>query len=306
MKKIIFLICILILTFPTVNAAKSVFDIMDNVDDFYYLVLTQEAVGGDTAAATKIALSFLTNKDLKINTVIEGEISENLPRILIGPQCGSEYLENLFDFSCEEWPYEEGQALIKVDGNNLIITGTTSNDRRRAGIILSNYEDYNIFKENSFVLVTGTTLEPAEINLTKAKAKTEFICGDGICDPGEAYLCNPDCNKNTCFDICNEEGYTEAFCRDIPTNPNLEICEDSEINKGMKYCTNSKSCCCKLIKQEIKNVTTNLSKTPDLIKEDQSFWSKILTKENPLIIAISISFVVIVLVLIFAYFFIIK
>jgi hypothetical protein len=306
MKKAILLICLLILIFPTVNAGKSVFNIMEGADKFYYLALTQEAVGGDTAAATEIALSLLKNKGLEINTVIEGEISEGLPRVLIGPPCGSTYLESIFDFSCEEWPYDEGQALIKVDGNNLIITGTTPNDRRRAGIMLGDYLDYPLFKNHSFILVTGTTLEPAEINLTQAKTKEDFVCGDGICDPGESYLCNPDCNKLTCFDVCSQEGYTEAFCREIPTNPSLNICEADEINKGMKYCANSKSCCCKSKDQEDINTSIPITQTSTPQEEVTSFWNKVFTKENPVIILVSISFVLLITLLIFAYYLFIK
>ncbi len=299
MKKTLLLLSILILAFPLANAASSVFDIMDKVDEFYYLVLTEDAVGGDTAAATEIALGLLNHNTLEIETVIEGEISENLPRIIIGPPCGSEYIEGNFAFSCEEWPYEEGQALIKVDENNILITGTTPNDRRRAGIILRDYPYQQELKDYSFILVTGDSLTSAEINLTKAKTEKEFVCGDGVCEPGEAYFCFPDCMKKTCFDICKEENFIDSFCRDIPTNPELKICKDDELNKGMKYCTGTKSCCCKIKPLEEENTITETPQTQESTQEEtQSFWSIILKEKTSTTVVIGVFAIMLLIILI--------
>ncbi|MBT3866008.1 hypothetical protein HOF78_02810 [Candidatus Woesearchaeota archaeon] len=238
-----YLFLILLILVPTASAA-TVMDIMENTDEYYYLVLGDNSLGGDISSATEIVLGLLKHNLLDVKTVLEGEISVSLPQILVGPPCGSDYMKEVLGYDCDLWPYEEGQAIIKVDGNNLIVTGTTPDDRRRAGLILKNYPDYPLLDEHSFILVSGMSLEPANLDLEKAKEESEFICGDGVCDPGETFLCFPDCNKKSCFEICNEEGFGEAFCRDVPTNPNVNICQDGEVNKGFQYCTSEKSCCC--------------------------------------------------------------
>jgi hypothetical protein len=245
MKKIIILFLAVLLVSQLVSAEKSISETLEGVDQYYHLVLAEEAVGGDTAAATDIVLGLQKHNELEINTVIDGEISDALPKIYIGPYCGSSYLESVFGYSCEEWPYEENQAIVKVDGNNLIITGTSPTDRRMAGVILREYPDYQSLKDYSFIIILGDTLTPAELTIEEAKEEDEFICGDGVCEPGESFLCFPDCNKKTCNDICKEEGFATSYCREVPTNPNVKICEPGESNKGLRYCTGEKSCCCK-------------------------------------------------------------
>ncbi len=273
MKKIIFLLLLLI---PVVSAADSINDIMQDVDEYYYIVLGDDSVGADTLSATEIALGLQKhNNQLDTPTVLEDEISPNVPRILIGPPCGSQYMESALGYSCDFWPYSEGEAIIKVYEDSIIVTGTTPNDRRRAGLILAEYPTHEILGENSFVLISGTSLDPVQLNLDVAKTEGEFVCGDGVCEPGETFLCFPDCNKKTCFDICQEEGFQESFCREVPSNPNVDICQSGEVNKGLQYCTAERSCCCKLLDSnevldsENEGITLNESSTNELVsKED--------------------------------------
>lgn len=268
-----YLFLIILAIIPLANAA-SVTETMENVDEYYYLVLGDNSIGGDTISATEIALGLQKHNLLDIQTVLEDEVSINVPRILIGPPCGSDYMTNILGYTCDLWPYEEGQALIKVHNNDLIITGTTPNDRRRAGLILKDYPNYPILKEFSFILVSGTSLEPANLNLEKAKNENEFTCGDGVCDPGETFLCFPDCSKQSCFDICLEEGFGGAYCRDVPNNPNVNICQDGEVNKGLQYCTSEKSCCCEQKTAEKKAPLQ--SNSPNLNLTEESFVDKII------------------------------
>ena len=276
MKNILFLFLFLIMVVP-VSATSSIKDIMEGLDEYYYLVLAENSVGGDTSAAIDIMLGIQQINGLFIETVIEGTISENLPIIYIGP-CGDDYLSEVLEFSCEDWPYEEGQALIKVDGNNLIVTGTTPNDRRRAGMVLKNYLNYSEFEQYAFLLITGMTLNPSEFELEKAKTPDEFICGDGVCEPGEAFLCFPDCNKKSCYEICQEQGYMNSFCREIPSNPNVQICQEGEKNEGSKYCAEDKSCCCKIIKETINEQSSLKETTSEIIIKEESFFSEISAK----------------------------
>ncbi len=275
MKKLLILFLAVFLVSQLVSAEKSISETLEDVDQYYYLVLAEEAVGGDTAAATDIVLGLQKHNELEIQTVLDGEISDSLPKIYVGPYCGSVYLESVFGYPCEEWPYEENQAIVKVDGNNLIITGTNPNDRRRAGIILRDYPDYQELKDYSFIVISGETLTSAELTIDKAKEENEFVCGDGICEPGESFICFPDCNKKTCNDICNEEGYVASFCREIPTNPNVNICEPGEVNKGLRYCAGDKSCCCKSeTKEEIIPLPGPVKeKSPEELGFFQEFFS---------------------------------
>lgn len=294
MKKIFLLF--LILTLVPLVSADTITEVMEDADEYYYLVLGDNALGGDVSSATEVVLGLFKHNNLNIETVLEGEISENLPRILIGPPCGSAYMEQVLGYPCDSWPYEEGQSIIKVDGNNIIVTGTTPNDRRRSGLILREYIDHEELSNYSFVLVTGTSLEPSNLKLEQAKTKKEFVCGDNLCEPGEAFLCFPDCNKKTCFDVCNEDGFEESFCREIPSNPNVNICQEDESNKGLQYCASEKSCCCKS-----KGIQENtpLQAPPQVIKEQSRIEAFLNGESAGLIVTISLVIIGFIILLAF-------
>lgn len=296
MKKI-FLLLIFLAIMPLASAS-TITNVMEDIDEYYYLVLGDNAVGGDVSAATEIVLGLFKHNDLDVETVLEGEVSSNLPRILVGPPCGSEYMEQVLGYNCDSWPYEEGQALIKVDGNNIIVTGTTQNDRRRAGLILREYPEYSALDNHSFILVTGNSLEPANLELEKAKTESEFVCGDGVCEPGEAFLCFPDCNKKTCFTICQDEGFEEAFCRDVPSNPNVNICQDGESNKGLQYCTSEKSCCCK--PKSTENIVPIQAPVQQPVVQEQSFLTSFLNGDSAGLI-VTISLIIIGFIILLAF-----
>jgi hypothetical protein len=296
MKRLCLLFIFLVIL-PLASAA-TITSVMEDIDEYYYLVLGDNAVGGDVSAATEIVLGLFKHNDLDVETVLEGEVSTNLPRILVGPPCGSEYIVEVLGYNCDSWPYEEGQALIKVEGNNIIVTGTTANDRRRAGLILREYPNYPILNNHSFILVSGNSLESASLDLEKAKTKNEFVCGDGICEPGEAFLCFPDCNKKTCFTICQDEGFEEAFCRDVPSNPEVNICQDGEKNKGLQYCTSEKSCCCKPKTTE-ENIPIQAPIQQPVIQEENFLTSFLNGDSAGLIVTISLVILGFILLLAF-------
>ena len=296
MKRLCLLFLFLVIM-PLASAA-TITSVMEDIDEYYYLVMGDNAVGGDVSAATEIVLGLFKHNDLDVETILEGEVSVNLPRILVGPPCGSEYMEEVLGYNCDSWPYEEGQSLIKVDGNNIIVTGTTQNDRRRAGLILREYPNYPILNNYSFILVSGNSLEPANLDLEKAKTENEFVCGDGICEPGEAFLCFPDCNKKTCFTICQDEGFEEAFCRDVPSNPEVNICQDGEKNKGLQYCTSEKSCCCKPQNTE-ENIPVQAPIQQPVIQEE-SFLTSFLNGDSAGLI-VTISLVILGFILLLAF-----
>jgi len=239
MKKILLLILLLVAIAP-VDAKLTIYDYLQNVDEYYFLVLGDQSPATDSNAALDIALGIQTyNSGLQIKSVLESEISANASKILVGHPCEN----SLINLPCEEWPYEDGVGVIKVDKTDLIVSGTTPDDRRRAAKILQDYPNYLELQEDFFILVKGNTLIVQELTLEVAKAPSEFICGDGLCESGEKFLCIIDCQQTSCNDVCGEGNYVSAACEQI-TDPNQPICKEGWINKGQQYCTNNRFCCC--------------------------------------------------------------
>ncbi len=284
-------------------ATESIADTMAGVDQYYYVILSADAVGADTIAATEIQSGLIAHNDLNVTTVLEGEISNNVAKIFISPPCGK-LIQELLKFDCDAWPYEEGQAIIIANEGDIYITGTIPNDRRRAGLVLKDYVDFPILDEHSFVIVEGLSLDVNDLKIIPGKNKNEFVCGDGICDPGEKFLCFPDCGQKTCFDICKEEGYQEAFCREVPSNPNVDICKEGEKNKGVQYCASGKSCCCQKNEkgtQENNTVKEQQEITPPKEETKKGFFAKLFSGENKAGGIITMAFVLLAVILVIGY-----
>ena len=245
MKKIALIVIIECSLLPAANAAAdSIYEYLQQVDENTKIVLGAKAKGGDSFAAIDVAIGlkkFNVNQP-DLETVIEDEVIPQQSKILIGNPCDNE----LMPITCDDWSYSEGQAIIRVSGNDLIIAGTTLEDTRRAAKIIAYYKNYELLKETKSIIVTGKGFQ--EITATKEKVESEMVCGDSVCDPGER--CYSDCSQETCFDICEEEGYNEASCRDKKSNPSVASCLAEERDKGSGYCATGKVCCCKKIVED--------------------------------------------------------
>ena len=264
MKKLVALVvCLLIASQTTFAAVDSIYEYLQRVDKHHKIVLGAKAQGGDSFAAIDVAIGirkFNVNAP-DLDAVIETEVQPKESKILIGHPCEN----SLIPIKCEDWHYRPGEAIIRVEGNDLIIAGTTLEDTRRAAKVIAYYKSYDLLKESLSIVVTGQGLK--QINLSNQKSSEEMICGDNICDPGEQ--CFSDCADLTCFDVCDEEGYDEAACRDQKSNPNVSSCLQEEYSKGLGFCATGKVCCCKKTQTE-----TNL----ELQESDQetlSFWQRI-------------------------------
>ncbi len=261
MKKLVMLLVALVVTLPIAYAAvDSIYEYLQRVDNNHKIVLGAKAKGGDSFAAIDVAIGIqkhnLNQPDLE--SVIETEVQSEESKILIGHPCDN----SLVPLSCEAWPYNEGEAVIRVVGNDLIIAGSSLEDTRRAAKIIGNYKAYDVLKETLSLIVTGEKFE--KIDVVKEKSPDELICGDNICDPGER-LCYIDCAKISCFDACKEEGFDKSSCRDKRSNPNVPSCLAEEYNKGLGYCATGKVCCCeKILIEEQKNVE---SETNEAVKK---------------------------------------
>jgi len=152
MNKIFVLIAFLLLI-PSVFAASSIENIMDDVvkGNNYFLVLGDEAPASDSLAATSIASGVLTysNGKVKLKAILASEISGYPNMILFGHPCKNEAIP----LSCDNWKYEEGETLVKVDGNNLIVAGSTPEDTRHTAKLLAKYKENSEFNEDEVIII---------------------------------------------------------------------------------------------------------------------------------------------------------
>ena len=71
MKRLCLLFIFLVIL-PLASAA-TITSVMEDIDEYYYLVLGDNAVGGDVSAATEIVLGLFKHNDLDVETVLEGK-----------------------------------------------------------------------------------------------------------------------------------------------------------------------------------------------------------------------------------------
>ncbi|MBI1972503.1 hypothetical protein HYS50_00685 [Candidatus Woesearchaeota archaeon] len=266
MKKIVIIVLLLFILSPVAFAKiDSIYEYLQRVDKNFKIVLGAKAKGGDSLAAIDVALGLkrynVNEPDLE--TVIEDEVAPKESKIVIGHPCDN----GLVPISCEAWPYRKGEAIIRVIGNDLIIAGSSLDDTRRAAKVIGSYKAYDVLKETTSIVVTASGF--GGINATKEKSQDELICGDGVCEPGERF-CFSDCADMTCSDVCQEEGYDEAACRDQKSNPNVPSCLAEEYSKGLGYCATGKVCCCK---KAVSPEKTQLLERPP---EKLILWQKII------------------------------
>jgi len=168
----------------------------------YTIVLGDDAPSLDTLAASEINLKFQQYSNLDTNLPVElASLTKRKDKlILIGHPCDNPLISQP---SCDGWPYEKDKALIKISGDNLIISGTTPLGTSEAARMVSKYGNYNDFRNTDEFIVQlvdrpgGTVIideEGNEIPLINS------ICGDGICDINE-----------TCKEDCKLENQTEEI-----------------------------------------------------------------------------------------------
>ena len=250
MKKEIIILLILLVFIPQVNSViyDSIYEYMHKIDEEIPIIVGLNASSSDSIAATKIVLKILQERNVILEVNTEDKVNLKINKILIGHPCDN----HLIKMDCIMWPYDAGQGIIKVIGNDLVISGSTPDDTIRAALAAANYKLFSILKAKKFVLVTGDSLDLGNLQVTQAKEPNEFVCGDQICEVGEKYLCFVDCARKSCDDICRSAGFKSSACR--PTTPivNKSSCYPDETDRGPGYCSTGRSCCCsnKEIKQQ--------------------------------------------------------
>ncbi len=246
MKKIV-IVLVLLLLLPATNAFSSISDYLKGIDKYYIIVLGSQGRGADSFAAADIN-KFIRSKlsgHIDLPVVLENEVNPSGNKILIGHPCDN----HLIQIDCNTWPYDAGQALIKIINNDLIIAGSTPEDTRMAAKVIANFKQFPLLKDEQEVIVLGNSLNLNDIKVETVKK--DFVCGDNICEVGEKLKCFNDCSKVTCVALCRANNLTTAFCRDIPSNPNVAPCKDDELSFGEGYCASGKGCCCSIIQEEI-------------------------------------------------------
>lgn len=225
----------LLLTIPLASAA-TIYSYLENINSDYIVLVEDTAPGSDSLAATDIVTGIqrLTSNRIILQYKLVSESAKRTNLILIGHPCDNK----LIPINCDSWSYKEGEALIRISGSNLIVSGTTPDDTRRAAKIIANYKDYPELKQKDKIIVKGTSLELPQIQLQEQKPQTEMVCGDGICEAGE--ICEQDCK--TCDEICIEQENLGGVCR--------SACQLDETLLDKKYCKNDNFCCCLQIEEK--------------------------------------------------------
>jgi hypothetical protein len=116
------------------------------------IIVGNDAPGTDTFAALDLSSYLQSNSlnDASIATQVEREVEsiDTLNFILIGHPCDNSLVETVFDFTCDSWPYSEGEAVISIKNHGgdrvaLLVGGTTDEDTQMAGKALLEYDSYD-------------------------------------------------------------------------------------------------------------------------------------------------------------------
>lgn len=162
MKKYI-IIFIFLLSIAHVLAEDNIYSFLDNVveDDDYVVVIGDSAPSIDVLAATDIAAGIQNYRKWKslLEVKLVSEVTNNNKMILVGRPCNNP----LIDLSCNDWPYEGSALFLKIDGSNLIVSGTTDNDVRSASKIIAQYQVFPYLKDSDILLISDAGIETPEV-----------------------------------------------------------------------------------------------------------------------------------------------
>ena len=172
-------------------ASASISSYIDNVNSNYVVVADDNAPGSDSLAAADIVTGVqrLTSNKVIMKAKLRSENKQLTNLILIGHPCDNK----LIPLECEAWSYKDGEAVVMVFGSNLIVSGSTAEDTRRAAKIIANYKDYSELRDVDKIIIKGDSLEIFDIELKEQKHESEMVCGDDVCESGE--ICAEDCFK---------------------------------------------------------------------------------------------------------------
>ena len=109
----------------------------------------------------------------KLASEISSASTYNL--ILVGGPCANDLVDDLFEYTCDGWSFEEGEAVIKLVDNGdkvaLLVAGTSADDTRRAATALADFESYEL--TGTEVMVSGTSMTDITIGAVDEAAAEE-------------------------------------------------------------------------------------------------------------------------------------
>ena len=107
----------------------------------------------------------------KLASEISSASTYNL--ILVGGPCANDLVDDLFEYTCDGWSFEEGEAVIKLVDNGdkvaLLVAGTSADDTRRAATALADYASYEL--TGTEVMVSGTSMTDITIGAVEEVAE---------------------------------------------------------------------------------------------------------------------------------------
>lgn len=110
-------------------------------------------------------------------TKLASEVSsaEDYNLILVGGPCANALVEELFEYTCDGWSFEDGEAVVKMVDNGdkvaMLVAGTSADDTRRASKAISNYGDYEF--SGTEALVSGTSLTDIDVSAVSSSEEEE-------------------------------------------------------------------------------------------------------------------------------------
>lgn len=130
---------------------------------------TSSTVSGGDVTYVAVAVTPVT----KLASEVSDASDYNL--ILVGGPCANTLVEELFDYTCDGWSFEDGEAVVKMADNGdkvaMLVAGTSADDTRRASKAIANYADYEF--SGTEALVSGTSLTDIDVSAVVAAAEEE-------------------------------------------------------------------------------------------------------------------------------------
>ncbi len=107
---------------------------------------------------------------------------EDYNLILVGGPCANTLVEELFDYTCDGWSFEEGEAVVKLVDNGekvaLLVAGTSADDTRRASKAIASYTDYEF--SGTEALVSGTSLTDIDVSAVSSSEEEEVVAEEEV------------------------------------------------------------------------------------------------------------------------------
>ncbi|MDP3728176.1 MAG: S-layer protein [bacterium] len=125
---------------------------------------TSSTVAGGDVSYVAVAVTPVTKLASEVGSV------EDYNLILVGGPCANALVEELFDYTCDGWSFEAGEAVVKMVDNGdkvaMLVAGTSADDTRRASKAIASYADYEF--TGTEALVSGTSLTDIDVGAVSA------------------------------------------------------------------------------------------------------------------------------------------